>query len=280
MSYNNLIIFPHCPKTGGTTLKERYRHDNDSFVAIDYDNTLHQDTQVVFGHTAKIGYYESQFTNKNIVYMTCLRDPIDRMMSMYNFYKTQLLYMYPNSGDVDFYLWFINKDVIRPFQGLKQYEYYLYQHVRHTEWFDSGILSPTHFEINNMYTNNVLTWDIVQDRSYVDNDKVEYYTKQKHKVEKQNMEVTWNRVINEIDHVFFQEDDIVNVFDNLMDRYNLNLIPNNEMIRTNETAYDLNKNNLSYVKFNDLDNDLRHIMELDLKYDIEFYNRCKDKWKC
>ena len=93
------------------------------------------------------------------------------------------------------------------------------------------------------------------------------------------MNVTWNRVISEMQHVFFQDDDIVNVFDNLMNEYNLDLIPNNKIIRTNETAYDLNKNDLSYVKFNDLDNDLRHMMELDLKYDIEFYNRCKDKWK-
>ena len=130
-----------------------------------------------------------------------------------------------------------------------------------------------------MYTNNVLTWDIVHGRTYVDNTKVEYYTKQKNKVEHKNMNVTWNRVISEMQHVFFQDDDIVNVFDNLMNEYNLDLIPNNKIIRTNETAYDLNKNDLSYVKFNDLDNDLRHMMELDLKYDIEFYNRCKDKWK-
>ena len=277
-SLNNLIVFPHCPKTGGTTLKERYRYNNDSFIITDHGNNVTQDTQVAFGHTAKIGYYESHFTNKNIVYMTCLRDPIDRMMSIYNFYKTQLFYLKPNSSDLDFYVWFINKDVMRPFQSLKQYEYYLYQHVEHDNWFSNSTLADP-ININDMYTNNVLTWDVEQNYSYVDNNKVEQYAKQKNDIEQQNMDVAWHRVIKDFDHVFFQDDNIVNTFDDLLNKYELEMTPWEEMIITNETKYDLKKNNLTYVTFEELDNDLQHIVKMDLKHDIEFYNRCNDKWK-
>ena len=53
--------------------------------------------------------------------MTCMRDPVERIMSMYNFFKTQLFYFRPGNPDVDFYLWYINKDVLRPMLTPKQY---------------------------------------------------------------------------------------------------------------------------------------------------------------
>ena len=197
---------------------------------------------------------------------------------MYNFYRTQMLYMNPDSPDIDFYMWFINKDILRPMPVTKQYEYYLYQHVDHIDWFNNGTLKNT-FTMNDMYLNTVLTWDVKKDTSYVDNTKIQQKIKEKNEIETHNMNITWERVMSKIDHVFFQEDDIVTRFDDLIAYYNLDLDVWEEMVYTNETSHDLSKHNLEYVKYHQLDEDLKYLVELDLQADIEFYKRCEDKWK-
>ena len=45
---NNTIVFPHCPKTGGTTLKERYRNTNPSFRITDLGHKVTEQTKVIF----------------------------------------------------------------------------------------------------------------------------------------------------------------------------------------------------------------------------------------
>ena len=200
------------------------------------------------------------------------------MMSMYNFYRTQMFYMNPDSPDIDFYLWFINKDVIRPMFVVKQYEYFLYQHIDHVSWFEDKTLADP-FHLNDMYLNSVLTWDVEADKSSVDNNKLEDRIKHKEQVEQQNMNVTWDRVVSNFNHVFFQHEDIVDIFDELLVKYDIQMKAWEEMIITNETKHDLDRHNLKYVNFYDLDDDLKYLVELDLKTDIEFYERCEDKWK-
>jgi hypothetical protein len=274
----DMIVFPHCPKTGGTTLKERYRKYNDNFSVIDLGDPVNEDTRIVFGHMAQIGKYESLF-DKNIVYCTCVRDPIERMMSMYNFYKTQLAYMNPDvNGDIDFYTWFINKDVIRPMAITTQYEYYLYQHVDSLQWFEDGTLKNDK-RVNDMYLNTVLTWDVDADTSYVDMEKLEQCIAHKQDVQEHNMNVIWDRIVSNFTYVLFQDTNIVKKFDQLLESHDMNLTPWREMTVTNETKYDLYRHKLQYTKFSDLDSDLQYLMRLDLKADIDFYNRCKEKWK-
>ena len=274
---NNTIVFPHCPKTGGTTLKERYMNENSTFAITDLNHDVNEKTKVIFGHNVKIGHYENVLKN-NCIYITCLRNPISRMMSMYNFYRTQMFYMNPDSPDIDFYLWFINKDVIRPMFVVKQYEYFLYQHIDHVSWFEDKTLADP-FHLNDMYLNSVLTWDVEADKSSVANNKLEDRIKHKEQVEQQNMNVTWDRVVSNFNHVFFQHEDIVDIFDELLVKYDIQMKAWEEMIITNETKHDLDRHNLKYVNFYDLDDDLKYLVELDLKTDIEFYERCEDKWK-
>ena len=274
---NNTIVFPHCPKTGGTTLKERYMNENSTFAITDLNHDVNDKTKVIFGHNVKIGHYENVLKN-NCIYITCLRNPISRMMSMYNFYRTQMFYMNPDSPDIDFYLWFINKDVIRPMFVVKQYEYFLYQHIDHVSWFEDKTLADP-FHLNDMYLNSVLTWDVEADKSSIDNNKLEDRIKHKEQVEQQNMNVTWDRVVSNFNHVFFQHEDIVDIFDELLVKYDIQMKAWEEMIITNETKHDLDRHNLKYVNFYDLDDDLKYLVELDLKTDIEFYERCEDKWK-
>lgn len=278
---DNLIVFPHCPKTGGTTLKERYRYNNSDFIVWDWatvESAIPDTAKVLFGHDVPLGKLHNTFSSKNLVHITCLRDPIDRMMSMYNFFKTQLKYMDPDQTDVDFYLWFINKDVMRPMRFTKQYEYYLFQHIDHIKWFENETLKGTLF-INDMYQNTVLDWDVERDTTVINWDKVEQCYAHKNEVEDYNMNFAWEQILSKFDHVFFQEDDIVVEFDKLLDQYELDLTPDTTMTRTNETYVDLERNKLKYVKFKDLDSSLQEVVELDLKQDIEFYNRCRERWK-
>lgn len=269
----DLIIYPHCPKTGGTTLKERYRHDNKEFLVADDDPHARDYTKVIFGHSVEIGFWENDFTDKNIIYVTCLRDPVKRMMSMYNFFKTQLFYMRPDSPDVDFYLWYVNKDVLRPMLITKQYEYYLHQFPGCND------LRKSTEAIYNIYKNSVLEWDVKADTSSVNQDRVAKHQLVKDEIEEWNMELTWKHVMQKFDHVLFQDTNIVSEFDKLLDQYNMNLKPWTDMTETNETAYDLSKSGYGYVEFNDLQSDLQAMVLTDLKHDIEFYNRCVNKWK-
>ncbi len=269
----DLIIYPHCPKTGGTTLKERYRHDNKEFLVADDDPHARDYTKVIFGHSVEIGFWENDFTDKNIIYVTCLRDPVKRMMSMYNFFKTQLFYMRPDSPDVDFYLWYVNKDVLRPMLITKQYEYYLHQFPGCND------LRKSTEAIYNIYKNSVLEWDVKADTSSVNQDRVAKHQLVKDEIEEWNMELTWKHVMQKFDHVLFQDTNIVSEFDKLLDQYNMNLKPWTDMTETNETAYDLSKSGYVYVEFNDLQSDLQAMVLTDLKHDIECYNRCVNKWK-
>ena len=269
----DLIIYPHCPKTGGTTLKERYRHDNKEFLVADDDPHARDYTKVIFGHSVEIGFWENDFTDKNIIYVTCLRDPVKRMMSMYNFFKTQLFYMRPDSPDVDFYLWYVNKDVLRPMLITKQYEYYLHQFPGCND------LRKSTEAIYNIYKNSVLEWDVKADTSSVNQDRVAKHQLVKDEIEEWNMELTWKHVMQKFDHVLFQDTNIVSEFDKLLDQYNMNLKPWTDMTETNETAYDLSKSGYGYTEFEDIQSDLQAMVLTDLKHDIEFYNRCANKWK-
>ena len=56
MNQSNIIIFPHCPKTGGTTLKERYRNTNASFRITDLGHNINDQAKVIFGHSVQIGH--------------------------------------------------------------------------------------------------------------------------------------------------------------------------------------------------------------------------------
>ena len=125
----------------------------------------------------------------------------------------------------------------------------------------------------------ILKWDVTLDKTSVDAGKLADCKAVNTEIQSHNMEMTWKHVMLHFDHVFFQDTNIVKTFDELLNKYELEMTPWEEMTITNETKYDLNKNNLAYVTFEELEEDLQTIVLEDLKQDIEFYNRCKDKWK-
>jgi hypothetical protein len=159
-----------------------------------------------------------------------------------------------------------------------QYDYYLRQHVNRLQWFEDGTLKNEE-RVNDMYLNTVLTWDVDADTSYVDMEKLEKCIAHKQDVQEHNMNTTWDRIVSNFTYVLFQDTNIVKKFDQLLESHEMNLTPWHEMTVTNETKYDLYRHKLQYTKFSDLDSDLQYLMRLDLKADIDFYNRCKEQWK-
>ena len=89
----NLLIYLHIPKTGGTTLRDiiQYQYKSNKILTIptlseskDIINNLSLDREkqldIIQGH---LQYGIHKKLNRNIKYFTMLRDPIKRILSTY-----------------------------------------------------------------------------------------------------------------------------------------------------------------------------------------------------
>ena len=275
MQKDNILVFPHPPKTAGTTLRERYHH-NPGFWCEDYGPYTEQPS-VIFGHSTLIGRYESVFPDHNIVYCTALRDPVSRLMSQYNFSVSQLNYMFPSYDSLDFYVWFINKDHFRPMGFAKQYEYLLYNHVDAIKWFDQKKLHNVDHN-NDVFHNKVLHWD--GETTSTNHEHVDLLQGRKDIVEKNNSEVTFNMLTDTFEHVVYTDYNIVAEFDRVIAEVVPHITPNTKVTVTNETAVTLDfQGKHKYIKFSDLTDEQQLLVRNDMKWDIEFYNKCLDVWR-
>ena len=95
MSENNLTIFMHIPKTGGTTLSKIFRelynidqiYDHDAFKGkvIKHENLTREEKEKLKAVAGHYFYGIHQFSTKEFDYFTMLRDPVDRVISSYYF---------------------------------------------------------------------------------------------------------------------------------------------------------------------------------------------------
>ena len=121
MSCNDISVFFHIYKNAGTTIKERYRN-NKNYIFEDvllkkifwyphstYINYLKTEfTNILMsGHAIRfVGLLEKQFENANISYITTLRDPLERIISAYNYYKFKMLSSHKIISKINIIEWF------------------------------------------------------------------------------------------------------------------------------------------------------------------------------
>lgn len=130
------LAFFHVFKNGGTTLVDRYKH-NSGFVyqriphnvVINYQQPGHtvipvddfdfNTAKILFGHGVN---FQTQI--ENVTYATCLRDPIERIISAYNYFKLETKNIWKRTSTIDFATWFRNKSVMSPTPTYWQYQHF------------------------------------------------------------------------------------------------------------------------------------------------------------
>jgi hypothetical protein len=125
-----LAVF-HILKNGGTTLVDRYKH-NKGFAYQRVKNELvynyqqsEQETievtdaliftsppNVVFGHGVTFNW--DYLSTKPVKYATILREPCERMLSAYNYFKLEMYTIHKVNTTIDFRTWFINRSRLLP----------------------------------------------------------------------------------------------------------------------------------------------------------------------
>ncbi len=95
-----IVLFPHCARTGGTTLgtafREYYRyyrslHLNESWKAWDVFRQLtpkqFESFECFYGHGIYVGIH--RYIPRPTIYVGMFRDPVDRLISQYSQYRTE-----------------------------------------------------------------------------------------------------------------------------------------------------------------------------------------------
>jgi len=245
-----LAVF-HILKNGGTTLVDRYKH-NDGFVYQRVRDELvynyHQPNQntipindltivpdVVYGHGVS---FDWNLLTNDVKYATILRHPLDRIISAFNYFKLEMHNIHGIKTEIDFRTWFINKSRLLPTPVFFQLQAF-------TDMSDSCLYTDYGLKID----------DILLDQLY-------------------NQAI---KNINKIDHVLFMDDDYVVKFDNIMHDYKLT--PALDVVHTHDTGINLNHKGDIYTTYKQLDKSDIDLINKHMKKDIQFYDYCRNKFK-
>jgi len=202
----------------------------------------------------------------NPIYTTTLREPIDRIMSAYNFFISDIWYKWGDEIDVDFKLWFLNSFSLLPTEYEAQYEWFI---IRTNEnpisWKDALVSTYKRFKFREQERH--------EEREGIPSES------QAKELEEKNCELAFNTIKKRYKHVFFLDDsDRLEKIDKLFVDYKIPIKPNVNITyeHTTNDAYGPLKRDV--VKFKDLSNEYQEFAHRLLKYEIQFYNKCKDEY--
>jgi len=93
---------------------------NKKRLSFDKEQLAQQGNPIFF--TGSVDAYKVKRELKdNVDYIITFRDPIDRLMSAYNYYNFQLQKVYHINQKMDFKIWFMNKRTLKPVAWEYQY---------------------------------------------------------------------------------------------------------------------------------------------------------------
>jgi hypothetical protein len=295
----NIVVFFHIPKTAGTTIRERYQNSNNFYLVDDdiRENPLWYpqvtENSCFIGHDVVIGNVEKIYPAANVVYITALRDPVERIMSSYNFIKTQAKYMNSHfTGDLDFLLWYANRDVMRPMPHLHQYQYVFKQHVSMKQFYKSGSIMDDEIAMKALYMNTdaleaticVASSGHHQTVTTINTKKQLNIRLQANKVEKQNSEFALGLVTKHFSDIFFvspsrsSSQNFCERFDGILEKYEVDATPDKEIIRTNDTKLTIENQGIPWTFFHDLPEEYKRSVKYDQQWEQTWFENIKKEW--
>ena len=246
-----LAVF-HILKNGGTTLVDRYRHNPtfvyqriDDEVIFNYkqsnqtkvyvDDCQDKNIRMIYGHG--VDFKWDNHLQNPVKYATILRNPIERMMSAFNYFRLEMINIHNHITNIDFQTWIINCDRLLPTPVYNQYQ---------------------QFSSNNRQCSMRIDYGR----------KLDKFTQTK--VFEEALEN-----IEKISYILFMDDNYIEKFDNISGEFGLT--PNKSVTHTHSTSKRLQENGIDYVHFNDLYNIEKELMMETVSEDLEFYSYCKER---
>lgn len=276
----NVIAFLHVFKNGVTTIVDRYRHNpkfvyvrDSEFGLLNHDTETipsrrvplkvikSYDPRMLIGHGVEIDLFD--LPKRNIVYVTCLRNPVDRMISAYNYYLLELSTIWGrDAGHIDFFTWFINKNRLLPTVCNYQYEHF--------------VKKPNYDLLKTLCSGAIMNSHLMTDRkATVNQTELEWIYEQ----QRRHVHEALLLLRNKCQHVLFMDDDYMYKFDKLVKEYDIPCEPDREVVHTHGTAPELAEIKKKYVTYDDLDEDSKNLLMIHMEQDIDFYNKCKEEFK-
>jgi hypothetical protein len=264
---NKVIAYHHIFKNGGTTLVDRYCH-NDGFFYLRKKDKLLKNYQsenqevcflddlkdlnpcIIFGHGVDV-HLEKYLPEHDLVHVTCLRDPIKRIVSAYNYFILETKSVWQHNGIIDFKTWFINHKNLMPTSTNYQYEHFIHN-------------NPSRDRYN--FFDNFRGWDWKEEKNELRRKEAEEF----------NINLAYTYVKENIDYVLFLDDDYVQKFDKIVEENVPIIKPLHNITHTHDTEHSLHLNNRHYYNWNDLEEETKEFVGNYLDYEIKFYNMCKE----
>lgn len=287
-----IIVFNHLYKNAGSTVWERYKNNECStllrhptwnmpkkcirikngepYTTLFKIKNLDPPPYYIHGrcHPGLLESYTPGDFKCDPIYTTTLREPIDRIMSAYNFYITDVYHKWGDNIEIDFKLWFLNAYNILPTSYESQLQWFT-QHV----YPDPEL--PWQRDIQRLY-------DRFRTRSF--GNKVlpgekRISEEEAKAVEQANLKLAFTNIKRDYKHVFFLEDEqFLTKLDKVFVENDIPVIPNKDISFTHKTSDAYRPLDREYITFKDLSKEYQDLAYYMLEHEIKFYNKCKNRW--